>query len=69
MHGRFATGDLDSLLRAKGRDQTRHHASENTSLAQGTNGWNQLGANTTGNATTTGSGNTTGSFDAAEVLG
>uniref|UniRef100_UPI003D8A2537 IS21 family transposase n=1 Tax=Gordonia sp. B7-2 TaxID=3420932 RepID=UPI003D8A2537 len=46
VHGRFATGDLDSILAAKGLDQTRHHASETTSLAQGTKSWNMLGTNT-----------------------
>lgn len=42
-YGRFATGDLDSVLASKGRDTTRHHASEDTSLAQGTSAWNLLG--------------------------
>ncbi|GAB90143.1 transposase [Gordonia rhizosphera NBRC 16068] len=46
VHGRFATGDLDSVLTAKDLDPTRHHASETTSLAQGTKGWNMLGTNT-----------------------
>ncbi|MEP9394499.1 IS21 family transposase [Gordonia sp. VNK1] len=46
VHGRFATGDLDSILAAKDLDPTRHQASENTSLAQGTKGWNMLGNNT-----------------------
>jgi len=44
VHGRFATGDLDSILAAKGLDPTRRGASENTSLAQGTRGWNLFGA-------------------------
>ncbi|QIX51881.1 IS21 family transposase [Rhodococcus sp. DMU1] len=44
VHGRFATGDLDSILRAKGLDPTRHRAREDTSLAQGTRGWTLLGA-------------------------
>jgi hypothetical protein len=44
-HGRFATGDLDSILAAKGLDPTRRGASENTSLAQGTAGWNLFGLN------------------------
>jgi hypothetical protein len=44
-HGRFATGDLDSILAAKGLDTTRRGASENTSLAQGTQGWNLFGLN------------------------
>ena len=35
-HGRFATGDLDSILASKGLDTTRRGACENTSLAQGT---------------------------------
>jgi hypothetical protein len=45
VHGRFATGDLDSILAAKGLDPTRRGASENTSLAQGTAGWNLFGLN------------------------
>ena len=43
MHGRFATGDLDSILAAKGLDPTRRGADEDTSLAQGTGGWNLFG--------------------------
>ena len=43
MHGRFATGDLDSILAAKGMDPTRRGAGENTSLAQGTSSWNLFG--------------------------
>jgi hypothetical protein len=43
-HGRFATGDLDSILASKGLDPTRRGAGEGTSLAQGTSGWNLLGA-------------------------
>lgn len=45
VHGRFATGDLDSILASKGMDLTRHEASEDTSLAQGTIGWNSFGLN------------------------
>jgi hypothetical protein len=45
VHGRFATGDLDSILAAKGLDPTRRGACENTSLAQGTAGWNLFGLN------------------------
>lgn len=45
VHGRFATGDLDSILAHKGLDTTRRGASENTSLAQGTKGWDLLGNN------------------------
>jgi hypothetical protein len=45
VHGRFATGDLDSILAHKGLDTTRRGASEHTSLAQGTAGWNLLGLN------------------------
>jgi hypothetical protein len=45
VHGRFATGDLDSILAAKGLDPTRRGAREDTSLAQGTRGWNLFGAN------------------------
>ena len=45
MHGRFATGDLDSILASKGMDLTRRGASESTSLTQGTSGWNLLGSN------------------------
>jgi hypothetical protein len=44
VHGRFATGDLDSILAAKGLDRTRRGANEGTSLAQGTRGWNLFGA-------------------------
>ena len=44
VHGRFATGDLDSILAAKGLDPTRRGAGEDTSLAQGTSGWNLFGA-------------------------
>jgi Integrase core domain len=44
VHGRFATGDLDSILAAKGHDPTRRGAREDTSLAQGTRGWNLFGA-------------------------
>ncbi|WP_020106249.1 IS21 family transposase [Nocardia sp. 348MFTsu5.1] len=47
VHGRFATGDLDSILASKGMDLTRHGASEDTSLAQGTTGWNLFGLNNT----------------------
>jgi hypothetical protein len=52
VHGRFATGDLDSILAAKGQDATRRGANEDTSLAQGTRGWNLFGATiiTTGEA-------------------
>ena len=45
VHGRFATGDLDSILASKGMDLTRRGASENTSLAQGTGGWDLFGSN------------------------
>jgi hypothetical protein len=45
VHGRFATGDLDSILAHKGLDTTRRGASEHTSLAQGTAGWNLFGLN------------------------
>jgi hypothetical protein len=48
VHGRFATGDLDSILAAKDTDTTRRHTSEQTSLAQGTSGWNMFGTNGTG---------------------
>ena len=47
VHGRFATGDLDSILAAKGIDTTPGRTTEHTSLAQGTSGWNTLGINTT----------------------
>ncbi|MGC4936263.1 IS21 family transposase, partial [Gordonia sp. DT30] len=46
VHGRFATGDLDSILAANGLDTTRRGASEHLSLAQGTGGWNRLNHNT-----------------------
>jgi hypothetical protein len=45
VHGRFATGDLDSIPAAKGLDPTRRGAGEDISLAQGTSGWNLFGAN------------------------
>ena len=38
VHGRFATGDLDSILASKGVDPTRRGAGEDISLAQGTSG-------------------------------
>lgn len=47
VHGRFATGDLDSILAAKGIDTARGRTTESTSLAQGTSSWNTLGTNTT----------------------
>lgn len=53
VHGRFATGDLDTILASKGTDLTRHNASETSSLAQGTSGWNLLGNNTIDDASTT----------------
>jgi transposase len=43
VHGRFATGDLDAILAAKGLDLTRRGADEDTSLAQGTSSWNLFG--------------------------
>ena len=43
VHGRFATGDLDSILAAKDTDPTRRRGSEHTSLAQGTGGWDLFG--------------------------
>ena len=43
VHGRFATGDLDSILAAKGLDRTRRGANEDTSLTQGTSSWNLFG--------------------------
>jgi len=39
------TGDLDSILAAKGLDRTRRGANEDTSLAQGTSSWNLFGTN------------------------
>ena len=51
VHGRFATGDLDSILATKGMDLTRRGASESTSLAQGTSGWDLFGSNTIGSNT------------------
>ena len=44
VHGRFAAGDLDSILASKGLDPTRRGANEDTSLAQGTSSWNLFGA-------------------------
>jgi hypothetical protein len=52
VHGRFATGDLDSILAAKGTDATSRRTGEHTSLAQGTSGWNTLGASITDNEET-----------------
>ena len=47
VHGRFATGALDSILASRGMALTRHQASVDTSLAQGTAGWNSFGLNNT----------------------
>jgi transposase len=46
LHGRFAHGDLPSILNATVKRTTTHAANENRSLTQGTAAWSQLG-NTT----------------------
>jgi hypothetical protein len=55
LHGRFAHGDLPSILNATITRTTTHAANENTSLTQGTAAWSRLGtatitADTTGEA-------------------
>ena len=42
-YGRFATGDLASILGAANHRKTTHKADEKTSLAQGTAGWAAIG--------------------------
>lgn len=42
-YGRFATGDLASILAAAGSRTGTHRADETTSLAQGTSGWAGIG--------------------------
>lgn len=42
-YGRFATGDLASILGAAGSKATTHRVDEATSLAQGTSGWAAIG--------------------------
>ena len=42
-YGRFATGDLTSILGATSSGMTTHKADEKTSLAQGTAGWAAVG--------------------------
>ena len=42
-YGRFATGDLASILGAASPRKTKHTADEKTSLAQGTSGWAPIG--------------------------
>lgn len=42
-YGRFATGDLASILGAAGHRTTTHKAAEKVSLAQGTAGWAAIG--------------------------
>lgn len=39
IHGRFATGDLASILKAATARQVTHAAGESKSLTQGTSGW------------------------------
>lgn len=39
IHGRFAHGDLSSILQAGRTSTTTHAASEDTSLTQGTGAW------------------------------
>jgi hypothetical protein len=42
-YGRFATGDLPSILTAAGTRTATHKADEKTSLARGTSGWAAIG--------------------------
>jgi len=46
-YGRFATGDLASILGAVSHRNTTHKADEKTSLAQGTAGWAAISRNIT----------------------
>ena len=46
LHGRFAHGDLASILNANIRRTTTHAADETRSLTQGTGAWAVLGAAT-----------------------
>ncbi len=46
-YGRFATGDLASILTAAASKATTHRADEATSLAQGTAGWAAIGGTIT----------------------
>jgi len=43
IHGRFATGDLSSILNAATARATTHAAGESKSLTQGTGGWAAIG--------------------------
>jgi hypothetical protein len=43
IHGRFATGDLASILNAATARATTHAAAESKSLTQGTGGWAAIG--------------------------
>jgi hypothetical protein len=43
LHGRFAHGDLPSILNANIRRTTTHAADETRSLTQGTSAWAGLG--------------------------
>ena len=43
VHGRFATGDLASILNAAGARRSTHAAPETKSLTQGTSGWAAIG--------------------------
>ncbi|MFS8328929.1 IS21 family transposase, partial [Vreelandella titanicae] len=47
LHGRFAHGDLPSILNANIRRTTTHIADETRSLTQGTSAWAGLGAEPT----------------------
>ncbi len=51
VHGRFAEGDLASILAANTPVDDGRRAGENRSLAQGTAGWAALGTGTTPAAT------------------
>jgi hypothetical protein len=46
LHGRFAHGDLASILNANIRRTTTHAADETRSLTQGTGAWAGLGTGT-----------------------
>lgn len=43
LHGRFAHGDLASILNATTQRTTTHAANETTSLTQGTSVWAAIG--------------------------
>ena len=49
IHGRFAHGDLSSILQAGRASTTTHAASEDASLTQGTSAWAAITTATTSN--------------------